>query len=135
MAMATFSRFLSVICLSPFMPSLCATAETTTIRSDTNRPVSERTRNRIDKFDDSSCLASRPMDAELVIGKQRLGKRLLQNGADTSSSGEHYETTAVSQNTEGSVNLFRWRVLLEQRRSASISRCSDAHLAYRRHSP
>ena len=94
LAMATLFRFLSVFCLLPILPSLCATAEMT-IRFDRSRPVSERVGNGIDGFDDSSRMASRPTDGGLAIEKQRLGKRLLQNDADSSDSGEHYETTVA----------------------------------------
>ena len=104
--MATLLRFLSVFCLLPILPSLCATAETT-IRSDRSRPVSERVGNGIEGFDDSSRMAaSRPTDGEFAIGKQSLGKRLLQDDADSSDSGEHYETAVAPRWTEDLVCEF-----------------------------
>ena len=77
-----------------------------TIRLDRSRPVSERVGNGIDGFEDSSRMASRLPDDELAIGKQSLGKRLLQNEADSSDSGEHYETAVAPRWTEDLVCEF-----------------------------
>ena len=94
-----------------------------TIRLDRSRPVSERVGNGIEGFEDSSRMTSRPLDDELAIGKQSLGKRLLQNEADGSDSGEHYETAVAPRWTEDLVCEFAQsiRALCAETRCVGIS--------------